>query len=391
LALVAGCGDRNAFKPPPPPAVTIAQPQTRDIVDWIEFTGSTKATATVELRSRVKGYLQEVRFEDGSHVKHGDLLFVIEKTPFEAELEAAEAALAKAQAATQLAKANLTRTKQLVAERAVSDQQLDVDTAELATAEANERAAGASLIQAKLNLSYTEIRAPMDGRIGRHLVDVGNLVLPDSTLLAVIESIDPIHAYFSVSERDLLRIMDMLRKNLLPDPEKHPPELFLSLADEDNFPHKGVLDFREVGVDPSTGTTLRRALFDNKNSLLLPGMFVRIRGALGKAQPQLVIEERAIGSDQRGNFVLVVNDKNLVEYRPVKLGSSEQGQRVILEGLKANEWIVVNGLQRARPGAPVTPEKAAVAALQVAKPTAPKATAPKAEDKDHETLADSDD
>lgn len=381
LVCVAGCGGRNVFQPPPPPTVTIAQPQTRDIVDWIEFTGSTKATATVELRSRVKGYLQKVGFVDGGRVKRGDLLFVIEKAPFEADLEAAEAALAKAKAATQLAQANLVRTRQLVAERAVSDQQLDVHTAELATAQASERAAGASVTQAKLNLSYTEIHAPMDGQIGRHLVDVGNLVLPDSTLLAVIESIDPIDAYFAVSERDLLRIMDMMRKGLLPDPRTHPPDLFLSLADEDNFPHKGVLDFREIGVDPSTGTTLRRGSFKNKDLLLLPGMFVRIRGALGKARPQLVVEERAIGSDQRGNFVLVVNDKNVVEYRPVKLGVNDGGQRVVLDGLAANDWIVVNGLQRARPGATVNPEKQAAASpdgkLETPKTAEPKTAEPK--------------
>ena len=370
LAALAGCQQRNVFQPPPPPAVTIAQPQTGEVVDWVEFTGTTKATATVELRARVKGYLQKIKFEDGAVVKKDQLLFIIEKSPFEAELEAAEANVDKALAATQLAKANLKRTTTLVAERAVSAQQLDVDTAQLATAEANERAAAANVAQAKLNLGYTEIRAPIDGRIGRHLVDEGNLILADSSLLAIIESIDPIHAYFPVSERDLLRFMEMLRQHALPDPEKNPPELFLALGDEDDFPHRGVLDYRELGVDPGTGTTMRRGIFKNDRLQLLPGMFVRVRAALGKPQSRLMVEERALGADQRGDFVLVVDDKNKVEYRPVKLGISEDGKRVVLDGLQENEWIIVNGLQRARPGSTVTPEKLAQAEANGPQPSA---------------------
>jgi RND family efflux transporter MFP subunit len=359
LALGAsGCNERNAFKPPPPPAVTVAQPEVKDVVEWVEFTGSTKATATVELRSRVKGYLQKVNFTDGAFVQKDDLLFLIERAPFEVELESAKASLAKAEAAIQLAKANLERTTTLTKQQAVSRQQFDIDTSELAIAEANERTARASVAQVQLNLDYTEIRAPMAGRIGRHLVDVGNLILADQTTLAVIESIDPIHAYFSVSEQDLLRFMAMLRDKSLPDPEKTPPELFLALLDEDDYSHVGKLDFRELGIDPGTGTTLRRGIFQNAGLELLPGMFVRIRAALGTPSPRVLVEERAISSDQRGDFVLVVNEKNIVEYRPVKLGQKTEGMRVVIDGLKADEWIIVNGLQRARPQSPVTRELA---------------------------------
>lgn len=357
-----GCGGRNEFKPPPPPKVTVDQPVEREVTDWVEFTGNTRATETVELRSRVKGYLQRLpeaeQFKDGSQVTKGDLLFVIEKAPFEAELEAAQANLAKAVAATQLAQANLSRTSELVDKNAISRQQFDVDTAELATAKATERAAQASLTQAELNLSYTEIRAPLSGRIGRHLVDPGNLVLPDQTLLAVVESIDPIHAYFYVSERELLRFMDMLRKGELPNPEQVPPKLFLALANEDDFPHEGTLDFREFGVDPATGTAERRGTFENDDLTLVPGMFVRIRASLGKAR-RVLVEERALGADQRGDFVLVVGKDNIVEYRPVKLGIQVEGLRVIEQGLAVDETIVVVGLQRARPDAPVDPQQRA--------------------------------
>jgi RND family efflux transporter MFP subunit len=371
----AGCTGRNEFKPPPPPKVTVDQPVEREVTDWVEFTGTTRATETVELRSRVKGYLQRLpedqQFKDGSRVTQGDLLFVIEKAPFEAELEAAQANLAKAVAATQLAQANLSRTSELVDKNAISRQQFDVDTAELATAKATERAAQASVTQAELNLSYTEIRAPLSGRIGRHLVDPGNLVLPDQTLLAVVESIDPIHAYFYVSERELLRFMDMLRKGELPNPEQVPPKLFLALANEEDFPHEGTLDFREFGVDPATGTAERRGTFENDDLTLVPGMFVRIRASLGKAR-RVLVEERALGADQRGDFVLVVGKDNIVEYRPVKLGIQVEGLRVIEQGLAADETIVVVGLQRARPDAPVDPQQRPADEAQTAAITATK-------------------
>jgi RND family efflux transporter MFP subunit len=353
----AGCSDRNTFQPPPPPAVTVDQPVEREVTDWVEFTGTTRAPASVELRSRVRGYLKEIAFEDGSQVQAGDLLFVIDKAPFEAELQAAQANLAKAVAMSQLAQANLARTSDLVERNATTREQLDVDTAELATARAEERAAQAAVTQAELNLSYAEIRAPLSGRIGRHLVDAGNLVLPDQSLLAVIESIDPIHAYFYLSEQDLLRFMDMLRRRQLPDPERNPPELFLALGDEEDYPHRGQLDFRQFGVDPATGTAERRGEFENDDLEIQPGMFVRIRAALGPPQKRVLVQERALGADQRGDFVLVVGADNVVEHRPVKLGIQVDDLRVIEEGLALDERIVTSGLQKARPGSPVDPQE----------------------------------
>ena len=347
-----GCGQRNQFQPPPPPTVTVNRPVERPVEEWIVFTGSTRAEKTVELRARVRGYLERIAFEDGANVKEGDLLFVIEKAPFEAEVAAAKASIERAQAALELAQANLRRTTQLSASNAISKQQLDVDQAELATAEANLSAAKATLTQADLNLGYTEIHAPIHGRIGRHLIDVGNLILPDQTLLAVIESTDPIHAYFSVSERDLMRLEQLAPAG----PNAPSPKLEMALGDEGDFEFEGELDFSQLGIDPGTGTSLRRAVFANPKGTLVPGMFVRVRVRLGKPEPRLLVEQRALGSDQRGDFVLVVNEKNVVEYRPVELGTTTDGMRVIKKGLAPDEWIVVNGLQRARPGAEVKPE-----------------------------------
>ena len=356
LALgTAGCEQKNAFVPPPPPKVTVARPVVQPVVDWIEFTGSTKATATVELRSRVGGYLQRIAFEDGANVTAGDLLLVIEQEPFQVALETAKANLARAQAVLQLAEANLARSKQLAAESAISKQQLDVDEAERATAVANVKAAESAIRQAELNLRYTEIRAPITGRIGRRLVDVGNLVDAEQTLMAVIESIDPIYAYFYLSERDLLRFMQMQRDRKLPNPDENPPTLYLGLENEPDFPHEGHLDFRELGVDPGTGTAFRRGIFPNPGQALIPGLFVRVRGAIGQPKPRMLVEERAIGTDQRGEYLLVVNDKQEVEYHPVKLGSRVGNLRVVHEGVQQRDRIIVNGLQRARPGARSTP------------------------------------
>lgn len=357
LLVPTGCEPKNQFKPPPPPQVTVAHPIVRKVADSIEFTGTTRATKTVDLRARVTGYLQKILFVDGAAVERGALLFVIEPAPFRAAVDAAQAELEKAQAALQLARAEFGRTSELVRKRVLTQSDLDVRSAELATAKANVAAAEAALTRARLDLGYTEIRAPINGRIGRHLVDIGNLVQAEQSSLGVIESIDPIYAYFNVSESDLLRFMRMLREHKLPDPEKHPPVLYLGLANEPDFPHQGHLDFRELGVDPGTGTVLRRGTFPNPQHWLIPGLFCRIRARLGEPVPRLLVEEEALGADQRGDFVLVVNEKNIVEYRPVTLGIEVGEMRVLEKGVSETDWIVVNGLLRARPGAKVDPQR----------------------------------
>jgi RND family efflux transporter MFP subunit len=355
LIAVAGCKPRNQFVPPPPPKVTVAQPMVREMVDYMEFSGTTRATAEVELRARVNGYLKEILFEDGSQVQQGDLLFVIESAPFESALLSAKARLVKAQREFQLADVNLVRARALAPQRVVSQQELDIREAERATAAADVDVAAADVRQAELNVGYTTIHSPLTGRIGRHLIDIGSLVQSEQTLLAKVESLDPIHAYFHVSDRDLAKLQTASGETLGASDANGSPVL-LGLTTGTEFPHQGRVDYREPSVDPATGTVLRRGIFPNHDQSLIPGLFVRIRAPLGEAQRRLVVEDRALGSDQRGDFVLVVKDDNTVEYRSVKLGVAINGLRVV-EGVQPTDWIVVNGLQRARPGATVDPQR----------------------------------
>ncbi len=366
---LAGCGKSNEYAPPPPPEVTVAKPATDEVVEYLEFTGTTRAVEAIRLRARVMGYLKSIEFKDGANVEQGDLLFVIEPEPFEAALASAKANVQKAQAAFKLAEADIKRTLPLIERKAVTEAELDVKEANRATAEAEVAAAKAAERQAELNLGFTQVRAPIAGRIGRHLVDVGNLIQAEMTELATLESYDPIHAYFSVSEGDVLRLMKLYRAGEIENLRENPPPLLLGLANEEDFPHQGLLEFADLGIDPDTGTQMRRGIFANADGQLVPGLFVRLRMPVGAPESQLLISERAIAADQRGEFVLVVNDKNEVEYRPVKLGLLVQGMYVIKNGVESDDWIVVNGLQRARPGTKVSPQRTERMALSPKAPS----------------------
>src|SRR4051794_9149846 len=362
LILYAGCRQANQLVVPPPPEVTVAQPIQRPVNDTVEFVATTQPTQDVELRSQVKGYLEKILFEDGSNVKAGDLLFIIEQAPYKLALEAAKAAKQKAVANQSLAESQYRRMEPLLKNGVVTQEELDVQAAQVATTKADVAAAQTDVATAELNLSYTQIHSPIDGRIGQHMVDIGNLVQAQETLLANIQCIDPIYAQFDLSESDLLRFMKMLRENKLPDPERAPPTLHLGLPNEQGFPHEGKLEYRDLKVDPSTGTARRRGIFPNPGWQLIPGMFVKVSASIGSPLPRLLVEERAIGTDQRGDYLLVVNDKNVVEYRTVRQGIHIGAMRVIEDGVTKNDWIVINGLQRARPGATVTPERAKMTA-----------------------------
>ncbi len=281
---------------------------------------------------------------------------MIEAAPFQAALDAAKATLQKAEASLALAEAELGRTTPLVARGALSENELDVKKADVATAKADVAAANAAIRQAELNLGYTQVKSPFSGRVSRHMVDIGNLVTAESTVLTRVEVVNPIHAYFSVSESDVLKLMQSGEGSGATNHQIQ-PKIFMGLTGGDGFPYEGRLDFAELGVDSQTGTQMRRAVFQNPDGQLLPGLFVRLRLPVGSPKPELLIPDRAIATDQRGEYVLVVNDKNVVEYRPVQLGTRINEMRVVTEGLKLDDWIVVNGLQRARPGAPVNPEK----------------------------------
>lgn len=362
LVVGAGCTKRaNEYAPPPPPKVTVARPVVWEVTDHQYFTGTTQSVARVDLKSRATGYLREIAFEDGTNVKQGDLLFVIEPKPYEVELKAAKAKLCQAQTALQLATLNLSRARSLYTENASAREEVELRRAEAATAAAEIEVAETAVLSAEVRLTYTEIRAPLSGRIGRHLVDVGNLVQAEGTLLATIEQLDPIHAYFHVSETDLLQSSDLLFPEAKPNPNEKPPVLELGLeahSSQAGYPFLGHLDFSELGVDPETGTVLRRGAFPNPGGRLIPGLFVRLRSTTGDSQPRLLVEDRAVGSDLRGDYLLVVNDQNVVEQRPVQLGLTMGQLRVIESGITTDDWVIINGIQRARPAAEVDPQKA---------------------------------
>ncbi len=352
-----GCGPRNELVAPPDPQVTVARPASEEVLDYLEFTGTTRAVEAVRVRARVMGYLKSIEFKDGANVKAGDLLFVIEPEPFEAALASAKANVQKAEATLKLAEANIRRAEPLVERKAITEAEMDVMEANRATAAAEKAAAEAAERQAELNLGYTQIRAPISGRIGRHLVDVGNLVQAEATELTTLQSYDPIYAYFNVSEGDVLRLMELYRDGEIESLRDHPPKVFLQLGSEVDYKHEGTVEFAEFGVDSTTGTQMRRAVFKNTDGALVPGLFVRLRMPVGDPEKQLLVSERAIAADQRGDYVFVVNAKNEVEYRPIKLGTLVDGMYVIKDGVKPEDWVVVNGLQRARPGGKVTPQR----------------------------------
>jgi RND family efflux transporter MFP subunit len=337
--------------------VTIAQPVQHEIVHQLEFTGTTRATEAVDIRARVTGYLKSIEFKDGDYVQAGKLLFVIEPEPFQAALDAAKAGLQRAEATVALARADLARTEPLVG-RGATAQELDVRRANVATGQADVASAKAAVRQAELDLAYTEIRAPITGRTSRHMVDIGNLVQPGETMLTRVEAYDPIYVYFTVSEADVMEFLRVNQATVIEEIRKNPPTLYMGLSDEQGFPHQGKLDFAEIGVDPETGTQMRRGEFPNPDRTLVPGLFARVRLSIGEPKPGLMIPDRAIATDQRGEYVLTVNDKNVVEYRPVKLGIRIGRMRVVTEGITAQDWLIVNGLQRGRAGAEVKPERA---------------------------------
>ena len=349
----------NNYVPPPPPAVTVSQPIQREVTNYLEFTGNAHAVEHVEIRARVQGFLESVHFEASTSVKKGDLLYVIDPRPFKAQVNKASADLSRKQAEYTLAKENYQRIERLYKQKAAPKVDFVKAKAARDTASADIAAAKAILEEAKLSLSYTNVRAPISGQVGRNLVSVGNLVgAGDKTHLTTIVQYDPIWAYFSLNERDLLNLRQKALEDPAPSEDKQAKQnvIHLGLANEDGYPHEGRIDFHDQGVDPDTGTILLRGTFANPEPhLILPGMFVRIRAPIDKRENALLITEQALGADQRGRYVLVVNADNVVEYRSVEVGASMDQMRVIEKGLQPDDWVVVKGLLRARPGATVDP------------------------------------
>jgi len=358
----------NEYVAPPPPPVTVAVPIQREVTDYLEYTGTTRAAQTVEIRARVSGFLQSMHFEPGATVSEGDLLFVIDPRPYQARVTAAEAEVANSKALLAKAESDYQRKALAIKKGAVTEADMVASRAERDAADAGVRAAEASLLQAQLDLAYTQVTAPISGRLGRNRVDVGNLVgQSDPTLLTSITQYDPIYAYFNMNERDLLRMLAIHRARVAqgdvsvdkPLRESKIP-LYLGDASEQGYPHQGWMDFAESSVDPTTGTIELRAVFDNVGQppMLYPGLFVRLRLPVADRESALLVSERAVGADPAGRYLLVVGADDVVEQRPVEPGQLHDGLRVILKGLDPGERVVVNGLQRARPGAKVAPTEA---------------------------------
>jgi multidrug efflux system membrane fusion protein len=363
VALVAGCGKKeNKYAPPPPPQVTVSQPVQKRVTDYVELTGNTQALDQVELQARVEGFLTGIHFKDGDYVKKGAPLFTIEQQTYLAKVQQAEGQVAAAEAQVLRATQEYERQQGLFAENATSKSEVERWRAQRDAAQAGLEEAKAGLELAKINLGYTRVTAPFDGRVDRHLVDPGNLVgAGKPTPLAYITRLDPMYAYFNLNERDLVRVMEKRREKGTLGIKDNPVPVFGGIEGEEGYPHQGRLDFVSTSVDPNTGTILLRGVFNNPRlgaasvPSLLPGMFIRLRVPVDLRENALLVPERALGVDQGGRYLLVVNDQNVVEQRPVKVGARVEEMMVIDEGLKGDERVVVDGIQRARPGATVTP------------------------------------
>jgi RND family efflux transporter MFP subunit len=357
IVVIAGCERAsNSYQAPPPPKVFVTHPEVRDVPEYLEFTGTTAAVQSVEVRARVKGYLEQVHFKDGADIEAGTLLATIEPAPFQAVLDQQLASLRKAKADAALAVAELERATPLFEKKVITKGELEVKQAEKEVTEAMVGVAEAAVRQAELDLGYTQIKAPLAGRIGRREIDPGSLVQAEQTLLTSIYQMDPVHVYFNVSEREVLQIRGK-RYQETGSPERNKTIVVsVGTQDEQGYPSVGTFDYSDPAADTGTGTFRVRALIPNPNKLLLPGLYVRVRTHMGIREKAVLIDETAIGSEPRGRFVYVVNDKGIVERRSVVLGQLLDRQRVVLEGLSASDRVVTEGIQRIRAGAQVTAE-----------------------------------
>lgn len=344
---------------PPPPAVTVATVETQEIIEHEEVVGRTEAVDSVEIRPRVSGYIQEVRFKSGQRVKKGELLFLIDPRTRQAALDRAEADLRRAQSSLDNAKAEAARAERLLTTKAISKEESDTRAWKLTDAQAVLLAAQAARESARLELEFCEVRSPIDGRVSRALVTPGNNVSGvdgNTTLLTTVVSIDPIYVLSDVDETTALRFKRLALEQKLERDEQGRIAVEMALADEQDFPRKGFVESVDNRLNPGTGSILVRSAFPNPDELIIPGLFVRARIPVGQPKPTLLISDRAIGTDQSQKFVLTLTSSNTVAYRPVKIGPAVGGKRVIREGLTAGEKVVVNGLAKVRPGMPVTPE-----------------------------------
>jgi len=361
-ALVAACGEDKKPAPPSPPAVTVAVPVKRTVFDFDEYVGRFVAVNTVEMRARVSGYLDGVHFTDGQLVKTGDLLFTIDKRPYENALAQARANLVQAQSNKAFTQSDFDRAQQLVKDKTITEQTYDQRAQAFRNAEASVANNEAAVRQAELDLQYTELRAPIDGRIGDRRVSPGNLVTGgttgNTTLLATIVSSDPIRFEFTFDEASFLRYERVAKAGQDIASRGTGVQIALELIDETDYDHSGRMDFIDNVIDRSTGTIRGRGVFDNPNGLFTPGMFARVRVPGSPPYEALLLPDAAIGTEQTRKFVFVVGADNKVTQKYVTLGqTTPDNLRVIKSGIGPDDKVIVNGLMRARPGQPVTPQE----------------------------------
>ncbi|WP_298255200.1 efflux RND transporter periplasmic adaptor subunit [Bradyrhizobium sp.] len=361
--LVSGCEQKQAAQAaaPPAPPVTVAQPVKRTVTDWDEFTGRFDAVQQVQVRARVGGFITDVEFRDGAFVKTGDLLYLIDARPFEAVATQADGQLSDARAKVELAKRELDRALTLQQSQNVAESTVDQRRQALQAARAAELQAEGVLKAAQLNVEFTHVKAPIDGRVSRHLVDIGNLVQGsegNSTLLTSIVSLDPIYIYFDIDEATYLKYNRLWFEGKRPSSRDNPNPVEVTLTGEAKPSHKGTVDFLDNQLDVSTGTLRGRAVIPNKDMSILPGQFGRVRLIASAPYEALLVPDTAVATDQARKILFVVKDDNMVEARPVVLGPLDQGLRVVREGLQPEDRVVVDGLQRVRVGAKVTPHEA---------------------------------
>jgi RND family efflux transporter MFP subunit len=358
IALVAltGC-EQNTYSPPPPPKVDVALPVQRAVTRYLEVTGNTAPIKSVDLVARVQGFLQTINYQDGAFAKQGTTLFTIEPETYKLKLDQAQAAEAGAQASLKQADLDFNRQKDLVARQAVSQATLDTSTSTRDNAIASLDQAKANTQIAQINYGYTNVTAPFDGVVSAHLISVGELVgVASPTQLATIVALDPIYVNFNVNERDVIRVRaEARRRGLTPaDLKKFPVEI--GLQTEEGYPHRGTLDYVAPTLNQSTGTLAVRGIIPNPDRVLLPGYFARVRVPIDTQENALLIPDTALGADQSGRYVLVVNGENTVEQRNVQTGPIDDGLRVIDEGLKPDDRVVIAGLLRAIPGEKADPQ-----------------------------------
>ncbi|HZP11550.1 MAG TPA: efflux RND transporter periplasmic adaptor subunit [Nevskiaceae bacterium] len=363
--VLAACSDSHAkaaAAAPAAPEVSVAEVVARDVTQWDEFTGRVEAVESVDVRPRVSGYIDQVNFAEGKEVRKGDVLFVIDQRPYRADLASAEAVLARARSEAELTRSQVARAEKLLESHAISKEEYDQRVAASTQATASVRAAEAAVTTSKLNLEWTEVRSPIDGRAGRALITAGNLVTTQpASLLTTVVSLDPVYVYFQGDEQTYLRYNQMARDGSRPSSRDARNPVQVGLSNESGFPHQGYVDFVDNQVDAATGTIRARAVLDNKDRIFTPGLFARVKLLGSSKYSALLIDEKAVLTDQDRKYVYVLGADDKAERRDVKLGRASDGLVVVADGLKPGDRVIVNGVQKVFfPGMQVKPQVVAM-------------------------------